>query len=52
MIALKLNKEFMLTMTVCETSAIKLFSDKNAIEEETVKLKKKSIYTVIMLKLL
>lgn len=33
-------------MTVYETSAIKLY------DEETVKLKKKSIYTVIMLKLL
>lgn len=41
----------MMIMTVYETSAIKLFSDKRN-DEETVKLKKKSIYTVIMLKLL
>lgn len=39
-----------MTMTVYETSAIKLFSDKKKDDEETVKLK--SIYTVIMLKLL
>lgn len=38
-------------MTVYGTSAIKLFRHEN--DEETVKLnKKKSIYTVIMLKLL
>ena len=41
----------MMTMTVYETSAIKLFSDVKE-NEKTVKLKKKSIYTVIMLKLL